>query len=193
LEKKLNEKFNILIITGDCSSSGQLQYSIYRMLEEMFNITVASPMKKALYTIIDQREEGWDYDIEKQGYTIWPDLSLNEVEPQKYDALILPGWRAAESLRNINRCIQIVRYFLDEKKPIASICQGARILIAAGIKNRRLTGLDIIKPDIIASGNIWVEGEDKPIIDENIITVSRRPYYYVWMRAFLSLLRETRI
>jgi protease I len=180
----------ILIITGDFSSSGQLQYSVYRMLEEGFVVTLAAPSRKGLYTVIDQREEGWDYDLEKRGYTLWPEASFNEVDPPLYDGLILPGWRAVEALRNIERCIVIVRHFVENNKPIASICQGPRMLIAAGVKGRRMTGLPMIKRDIVASGNTWVDAGDKPVVDGNIVTVSGRPYYYVWMRAFLSLLRE---
>lgn len=180
----------ILIVTGDFSSSGQLQYSVYRMLEAGFVVTLAAPTRKGLYTVIDQREEGWDYDLEKRGYTLWPDASFNEVDPPLYDGLILPGWRAAEALRNLNRCIVIVRHFVENNKPIASICQGARILIAAGVKGRRMTGLPMIKPDIVASGNTWVDAGGEAVVDGNIVTVSGRPYYHVWMRSFLSMLRE---
>ena len=180
----------ILIITGDFSSSGQLQYSVYRMLEAGFVVTLAAPTRKGLYTVIDQREEGWDYDLEKRGYTLWPDASFNEVDPPLYDGLILPGWRAAEALRNLNRCIVIVRHFVENNKPIASICQGARILIAAGVKGRRMTGLPMIKPDIVASGNTWVDAGGEAVVDGNIVTVSGRPYYHVWMRSFLCMLRE---
>ena len=193
--KKQGKEFNlnmahVLIITGDCVSSGQLQYALYRMLEAGFYVTVAAPSRKGLHTVIDQREEGWDYDTEKQGYTVWPDSTLNEVDPPKFDALILPGWRAAEALRNLPRCMEIVHHFLESNKPIASICQGPRILLAAGVTGRRMTGLDMIKPDIIASGNTWVDAGGDAVVDGNIVTVSRRPYYHVWMRAFLSLLKE---
>jgi protease I len=180
----------ILIVTGDFSSSGQLQYAVYRMLEEGFVVTLAAPSRKGLYTVIDQREERWDYDLEKRGYTLWPEASFNEVDPPLYDGLILPGWRAAEALRNLDRCMVIVRHFIENNKPIASICQGPRILIAAGVKGRRMTGLPMIKPDIVASGNTWVDAGGEPVIDGSIVTVSGRPYYHVWMRAFLSLLRE---
>jgi PfpI family intracellular protease len=183
-------KARILIIAGDFTSSGQLQYSVYRMLEEGFDLTVAAPVKKRLDTIIDQREEGWEYDIEKTGYWMQADATLDEIDPSRFDALIVPGWRAAEYLRNIKRCTDVVRHFIETDKPIASICQGPRILLAAGVKGRRLTGLDMIKPDIINTGNTFVEAGSEPVVDGNIVTVSRRPYYYVWMRAFLALLQE---
>ena len=180
----------ILIITGDFSSSGQLQYSVYRMLEEGFVVPLAAPSRKGLHTVIDQREEGWDYDLEKRGYTLWPEASFNEVDPPLYDGLILPGWRAVEALRNVERCIIIVRHFIEHNKPIASICQGPRMLIAAGVKGRRMTGLQMIKPDIVASGNTWVDAGDEPVVDGNIVTVSGRPYYHAWMRSFLSMLKQ---
>jgi len=48
----------------------------------------------------------------------------------------------------------------------------------------------MIKPDIINTGNTFVEAGSDPVLDGNIVTVSRRPYYYVWMRAFMDLLQE---
>jgi protease I len=179
----------ILIIAGDFTSSGQLQYSYYRMKEEDFDVSIAALEKKRLNTVIDMREMGWDLDVEKRGYAFQSDMTFDEVDPTTFDALILPGWRAVEYLRNNERCVQIVRHFVEEDKPIAAIDQAPRLLLVAGVKGRRMTGLEMIKSEI-ARANTYVEAGSEPVIDGNILTVSRRPYYDVWMRAFMSMLRE---
>jgi len=102
------------------------------MLEAGFDLTVAAPVKKRLDTIIDQREEGWEYDIEKTGYWFQANATFDEIEPSSFDGLIVPGWRATEYLRNIKRCTDIVRHFIDTDKPIASICQGPVFLWQQG-------------------------------------------------------------
>ena len=61
----------------------------------------------------------------------------------------------------------------------------------AGIKGRRLTGLSLIKPRVTMRGCTYVDGRDQAIIDGNIVTVTGRPYYHVWIRAFLAMLRQT--
>ena len=180
----------ILMIAGDYASSAQLQYARYRMLEERFEVTLAAPVKKLLDTAVDMREEGAEYDTERLGYWMQANATLEEVDPTAFDGLILPGWRDAEYLRFIPRCVELVRHFIDANKPIASICRGPSMLLAAGLKGRRLTGIDVIRRDITMSGNTYVEAGGNAVVDGNIATVSSRPYYHVWMQAFLSLLKE---
>ncbi|HXV82495.1 MAG TPA: DJ-1/PfpI family protein [Candidatus Binatia bacterium] len=183
---------HVLIIAGDFTSSGQLQYSYYRMKEEDFDVTIAALEKKRLNTVIDMREEAWELDTERRGYSFQSDMTFDEVDPSTFDALILPGWRAVEYLRNNQRCVEIVRHFVEAGKPIAAIDQAPRLLIAAGVRGRRMTGIDMIKSEI-ARANTYVEAGSEPVVDGNIVTVSRRPYYDVWMRAFMSMLRERRL
>jgi hypothetical protein len=53
-----------------------------------------------------------------------------------------------------------------------------------------LTGVHIIKPDIVASGNTWVETRSEFVRDGNIVTTWVTPFYYVWIREFLTMLNE---
>ncbi|MCC6886930.1 MAG: DJ-1/PfpI family protein [Hyphomicrobiales bacterium] len=180
----------ILMIAGDYAASAQLQYARYRMLEERFDVTLAAPVKKLLDTSIDMREEDAEFDIERLGYWMEATATFEEVDPTQYDGLIIPGWRDAEYLRFIPQCVQLVRHFVEANKPVASICRGPSLLLAAGVKGRRMTGLDVIRRDITMSGNTYVEAGGSAVVDGNIATVSSRPHYHVWMQAFLSLLEE---
>src|SRR5262249_7215006 len=100
------------------------------------------------------------------------------------------GWRDAKFLRSIPGCCDPVRHFVEANKPIASICRGPSLLLAAGVRGKRMTAIDVIRRDITMSGNTYVEAEGAAVVDGNIAAVSSRPYYHLWMQAFLSMLEE---
>jgi len=181
---------SILIVTGD-GCTPDLEYAVFRMREERLRVTVAAPKKGHLYVVFHQQEEGWDNYIERPWYVTDADASLDEINPSLFDALLLPGGRAPVYLRNIERCTNIVRHFVESNKPIAAICRGPLILLEAGVKARRLTGSFLIKPRVNMAGCTYVEALSEAVVDGNIVTVTGRPYYHVWIRAFLSMLRET--
>jgi PfpI family intracellular protease len=180
----------ILIITGD-GSTPDLDHAVFRMREEGFDVTIAAPKKKRLHVVIHQQEEGWATYIERPWYAMDADASFDEVDPSTFDGLLLPGGRAPEHIRNIERCVELVRHFVETNKPIGAICRGPLVLLEAGVKGRRLTGNSLIKPRVAMRGAIYVESRGEAVVDGNIVTVIGRPYYHVWIRAFLSLLRGT--
>lgn len=181
----------VLIIAGDWgTASGQLQYCYYRLKEEeSFEVVLASVAEGRIDTVVDMREEGWDYDTERRGYSFEADAGFGEVDPGSFDALVLPGWRATESLRNNEDCVGLVRHFVEADKPIGSIDGGVRLLLAAGVKGRRLTGTEFLGIEI-ARHNTYVDAGGEAVVDGNIVTATRRPYYHVWMGAFMELMRE---
>lgn len=140
--------------------------------------------------MIHEREEGWDTYVEKPGYIMQADALLDEINPADFDALILPGGRAPEYLRTIKRCIDVVRHFLEKDKPIAAICHGPLILLAAGLKGRKLAGLHLIKPDVIAGGCTYIERRNTAVVDGNIVSAWIRPDMGIWMKSFLALLKK---
>jgi PfpI family intracellular protease len=180
----------ILIITGD-GSTPDLDYAVFRMREEGFDVTIAAPKKKRLHVVIHQQEPGWDTYVERPWYAMDADASFDEIDPSTFDGLLLPGGRAPEHIRNIDRCVELVRHFVETNKPIGAICRGPLVLLEAGVKGRRLTGNSLIKPRVAMRGAIYVESRGEAVVDGNIVTVIGRPYYHVWIRAFLSLLRGT--
>ncbi len=182
----------VLIISGD-GCGPDLDYAVFRMREEQFKVTIAAPHKKRLHGVIHQQEDGWDTYAEMPWYRMGVDAALDEIDPSAFDALLLPGGRAPESLRNLDSCIKIVRHFVENNKPIGAICRGALILLEAGIKGRRLTGLSLIKPRVAMRGCTYVDARDEAVVDGNIVTVSERQYCHVWIREFLSLLKREHV
>jgi protease I len=51
--------------------------------------------------------------------------TFDDVRPEDYDALYLPGGRSPEYLRMNKEVMKITRHFIDNKKPIAAICHAA--------------------------------------------------------------------
>ncbi len=181
----------VLILTGD-GCSPDLDYAVFRMREEGLAPVIAAPAKKALYAVFHQQEDGWDNGIERAWYSISADAAFDDVDPTQFDGLLIPGGRAPVYLRNSARCIELVRHFIDANKPVAAICRGAILLVSAGAVGRRLTGHSLIRPRVAMGGCTFVESRGEPVRDGNIVTVSGRPFYHVWIRSFLSMLKEAR-
>lgn len=182
----------ILIVTGD-GSAPELDYGLFRMREEGFAVTVSAPAKKPLLSVFHQQEEGWDFGIERPWYPTKADAAFDDIEPSDYDGLLLPGGRAPVYLRNSEPCMRIVKHFLGARKPIAAICRGPIVLVSAGLKGSRLTGNPLIRPRVEMGGCTFVETRGEPVRAENIVTVSGRPYYHVWIREFLALLQAGKL
>ena len=97
-------------------------------------------------------------------------------------------------MRVDQRCIAIVRHFVENDKPLTCLCHStqilAEVLYSLGIKGKRLMGIDEVKADVIAAGQTWVYSPGEAVTDGNIVTAWRRPDHDVWMRAYMALLEK---
>jgi protease I len=200
MEKEMQGKTaRILIVVRDGSSGGHLDYGRFRMMEEGYDLTVAAPAKKPLQTvvhypqaIVEYPKEGTVFSYyERPGYVVQADAAFDDIDPTTYDGLLIPGGRGPEYLQTNKRCLEIVRYFVDSGKPIGAICHGPLLLVAAGVTGRRMSCVEQIETDVIASGNTLVNVTDEAVFDGNIVTAFRIPYaYYAWIRGFLDLMQQ---
>jgi putative intracellular protease/amidase len=70
----------------------------------------------------------------------WPaDVAFSEVDPAEYAALVVPGGRAPEYIRNDPDCRRIIRFFFRRKRPVAHLCHASLALAAAGVLQGRRT------------------------------------------------------
>jgi len=99
----------ILIITGDAGESFEILYASHRLREAGYIPVIAAPSVKRMNLVIHDFEPGWDTYVERKGYIIESHISFNEVNPAEYEAVIMPGGRAPEYLRNDARVIKIVK------------------------------------------------------------------------------------
>lgn len=111
---------------------------------------------------------------DEPGRTITPDLLIGDVDPDHYDALILPGGVGnPDRLRGEPGAVALVRTFADAGKPVAAICHGPWLLVEADVvRGRRVTSWPSIRTDLRNAGGVVVD--EAAVTDGNIIT-SRNP------------------
>ncbi len=108
------------------------------------------------------------------GASVEVDCTLEGVDPDDYDALVLPGGtKNPDKLRMDEAAVATIRAFGQAGKPVAAICHGPWLLIEAGLVNgRRVTGWPSIRTDLRNAGGEVVDEE--AVTDGNIVT-SRNP------------------
>ena len=179
----------ILILTGDAAESLEVLYPYQRLREEGYEVDIAAPSAKKLRFVVHDFEEGFDTYTEKPGYT-WPaDLAFSEVDPAQYAAVVIPGGRAPEYLRNDPLLRKILKAFFDADKPVAQICHGPLMTAALGVlSGRRLTAYPALEPDMQAAGAAFQDSE--AVVDGVLVSSLAWPDHPAWMREFLAVLRE---
>jgi len=102
------------------------------------------------------------------------DRTLDQVKPDDYDALLLPGGvMNPDRLRMDPRAVQFVKRIFDDGKPVAVICHGPWTLIEAGVvRGFKMTSWPSVKTDLMNAGATWVDQE--VVVDRGIVS-SRKP------------------
>jgi len=127
-------------------------------------VVIASPGRDPI--------QGREHDEKTR--TIAPDITLDEIDLDAYDAMILPGGVInPDALRTNEKAVALIRVFAESGKPLAAICHGPWLLVEADvIRGRTVTGWPSIRTDLRNAG---AEVVDRAVvIDENIVT-SRKP------------------
>lgn len=129
----------------------------------------------AITRIVSERHgniTGFHHDTRGDQFGV--DLTLDEADPQDFDALLLPGGHVnAGHLRHLPQAQQFVRGIQNEGKTIAVICHGAWLLVSAGlVQGRTLTSWPSLQDEIRAAGGNWIDEE--VVIDGNWVS-SRKP------------------
>ena len=160
----------ILIITGDAGESFEILYASHRLREVGFVPVIAAPAVKRMNLVIHDFEPGWDTYVERKGYLVESDISFDKVNTADYEALLLPGGRAPEYLRNDARVINIVKEFAGSHKYIFAICHGVQILVTAGlVNNRKIACYEHVKFEVESCGGVYVS-PDEAVQDGKIVT-----------------------
>src|SRR5271163_3658388 len=123
-------KKSILMIVGDFVEDYEVMVPFQALLMVGHTVHAACPDRKAgdkVRTAIHDFEGDQTY-TEKPGHNFVLNAAFATLEPETYDALVIPGGRAPEYLRLNERVLKLVRYFAAAGKPIAAICHGPQLL-----------------------------------------------------------------
>jgi protease I len=179
----------VLIMTGDAAEALEVIYPHQRLREEGYEVVVASLSKKLMLLVVHEFVPGIDTFVEKPGYH-WPsDIAFKDVDPSDFAAVVIPGGRAPEYIRNDPDFIRIVRRFFKEEKPVAHLCHASIALAKAGVlKGRRIAAYPELQSDVEAAGAEFVNSE--AVVDGVMVSARAYPDHPAWMREFMRILRK---
>ena len=165
-----------LIISADNFEDSELLYPYYRLKEENIEVDIASLTKEKI--------KG------KKGYEVEVDKTVEEIDPEEYDLLILPGGKAPAQLRKEKKVLEITRHFVENNKPVAAICHGPQILISAGLlEGKHATCYQSVANEMKDAKAMYDDRE--VVVDGNMVTSRRPGDLPAFMRETIKLLKNT--
>lgn len=180
----------VLVCIGEFSEGMETYYMVYRLMEEGIVPVVAGPKVKRLQTVCHDFEPQYLGYTEKLAYFIPAEIAFEDVKPEEYDGLLLPGGRAPEEIRQNKDLIRITNHFLEKKKPTGAMCHGVQILYTDfPLKKRRMTAYYGIQADM---ENVGIQFIDAPVVVDGTLVTSRGwPDLPHFMPKFLEVLRKS--
>lgn len=137
------EGFKVLILVGPDFEDLEFWVPFMRLREEGAELLVAGGSANETFT-------------GKHGVPARSDISFDSVDPNQFDAVIIPGGWAPDKLRRYEAVRNIVRTMYDSGKTIGMICHAGLVGISAGIVGgHSATGSVGIKDDLINAGALW--------------------------------------
>jgi protease I len=126
----------------------------------------------------------------KQGtITTTAEAAIDQVRPDQFDALFIPGGFSPDHLRADPRVVAFTKAFFDADKPVAAICHGPQLLIAARVyKGRKMTAWKTIQDDLSQLGANVVDQE--VVVDRNLVTSRQPSDIPTFIRESLKLLEK---
>ena len=159
-----NRSPRVVILTADAFEDLELFYPMFRLIEAGATVDVAAPTTDPIHG--------------EHGYGLKPEKTFDQVDPDDYDLLIIPGGfpdGAPATVRKHPKAIAVTKSFFAKNKPVASICHGPWTLADAGVvKGRRVTSYwhDGVPEDLEKAGGVFV---DEPVVVDGNLVTSRWP------------------
>jgi len=148
-----------LIISANNFEDSELLVPYYRLKEAGVEVAVASLSRGTI--------------TGEHGYEVAVDKTLDEVNPDDYAILVLPGGKAPALVRKEPKALEIARSFFARGKPVAAICHGPQILISSDLlQGRRATCYRSVADELKEAGALYEDRE--VVVDANLVT-SRQP------------------
>lgn len=163
MEKKLADK-KVALLATDGFEESEFTKPLQALKDAGAEVDVVS-LKSGKIKAWAKKDWGDEYPVDK---------TIEEVDAQDYDALVLPGGVMNPDQLRVNAyVVSFVTSFLKSKKPVAAICHGPWTLIETGLlKGRTMTSFPSIRTDLINAGVNWV---DKEVVVDNGLVTSRKP------------------
>jgi len=148
-----------LIVSSDRFEDSELSEPLQRLQAKGVEVDIAAPQQRAI--------------TGKHGPKVSAGLALGAVRAEDYDLLLLPSGEAPASLRKIPEAVAIVRHFLGADKPVAAICHGPQLLIAAGLMAGRTAACyRAVRQELEAAEVNYL---DREVVEDGNLATSHQP------------------
>lgn len=185
----------LLMLVGDFVEDYEVMVPFQALQMVGHTVHAVCPGKRSgdrIRTAIHDFEGDQTY-TEKPGHNFVLNAAFDDIKPEDYDGLVVPGGRAPEYLRLNQRVLEIIRYFDSSNKPIAALCHGPQLLAAARvIAGKRLNAYPACAPEVELAGGTFVPLEvTEAITDGNLVTGPAWPAHPAWLAQYLQVLEAS--
>ncbi|GAB2977454.1 type 1 glutamine amidotransferase domain-containing protein [Frigoribacterium salinisoli] len=113
-------------------------------------VVVAAQSTEPVETLVGDKDPG---------ESVRPDTTLSEVDAADFDLLLVPGGTInADTLRQDDTAVGLVKAFASSGRPVAAICHGPWALVEAGlVQGKELTSFPSLATDVRNAGGSWVD------------------------------------
>lgn len=151
----------VAVLAEDAYQELELWYPVMRLREEGADVVVAAPRTGEAYESF-------------LGYPLLAEQSIEKLDAETLDAVIVPGGQAGTRLQDSLAAIELVRKLAERGAITAAISTGGGVLAKAGaVKGRQATGDQSLEGTFRDAGATYVTGHEV-VVDGPVIT-SRVP------------------
>jgi protease I len=175
---------HVLILATDGFEQSELFKPRQALIDAGVRVTLASIKTDPIQGVVNDSEKA---------ETITPDITLEQVDINDYDALLLPGGVGnPDKMRLEEAAVNIVEDFVDADKTVAAICHAPWLLVEADVVDgRRVTSWPSVRTDLTNAGADVVDEE--VVVDGNLITSRKPDDIPAFIDALLKALAEQRV
>ena len=165
-----------LIITWERFQDHELVFPYYALKENGFEVTLMANRVGRIYGDMGCH---MPCDVTTD---IFEDENTRKQYLNNYEVLLLPGGvKSLEKVRQEKGVLKFIQEWNAVNKTIFSICNGAQLMISAGIlKGRTVSGYYSIDVDIENAGATY--SKEPVVVDDNIISCPHYDFMGDWIR-----------
>lgn len=154
------EDYKVIALVNHEFDDLELWYPVLRLREEGAQVDLVGPAANETY-------------VGKDGVPVESDYAFGDINPEEYDAVIIPGGWAPDKIRRYQEVLDIVNHMNDNNKVIGQICHAGWVTISADIlEGKTVTSTPGIKDDMMNAGATWV---NEAVVTDGHLVSSRRP------------------
>ena len=151
----------VAVLVGPEFEDSELEVPVKQLLDAGHQVVL-------LGTEADQRLTG-----KKGRVKLTTDGAVSHHRVDEFDALVLPGGKSPAHLREDQAVVDWVAAFCRMGRPVAAICHGPQLLIAAGQgAGRRMTAWPEVQQELRDFG---ADAVDEPVVVDGAFITSRKP------------------